>query len=60
MLIGSKGNTLLETIFVIGTLLVTVGVFAYTISTISSKIILVNFFNYKYIYETGMILEELN
>lgn len=35
MLIGTKGETVLETLFVTVTLLVTVGVFAYLISTIS-------------------------
>lgn len=35
MLIGTKGDTFLETLFVTITLLLTVGVFAYLISTIS-------------------------
>lgn len=35
MLIGSSGNTYIETIYISITVLVTVGVFAYLISTIS-------------------------
>lgn len=38
MLIGAKGETLMETSFLICILLITVGVFAYLISTISNII----------------------
>lgn len=38
MLIGSKGNNSLETWFAILTILLTVGVFAYTISEIANII----------------------
>lgn len=42
MLIGSKGETLAETLYLIIILLITVGVFPYLISTISN---LLNKFN---------------
>lgn len=42
MLIGTKGETTIETVFLVGTLLITVGVFAYLISTISKLFSIIN------------------
>lgn len=38
MLIGTKGNTFIEVLFITAVLIVTVGVFAYLLSKISSII----------------------
>lgn len=50
MLIGTTGNTFIESLFVTLTLLMTVGVFGYLLSTISNWILLILLYKYyKYI-----------